>query len=146
MKMRKLVLIITRYFVLAGFIFLNTVSCDKEQNSVIPYVPVSFTINLNILNDLTVPGNSVFFPGVGFGGVIVYCELQGSYYAFDATCTNEIRQNCKVKNDGILGTCECCGSKFILLGGGYPSQGPATAPLKNYRVAFLDNYTLRVYN
>ncbi len=144
--MWKLLLKITRYFVLTAFILLNSVSCDKEQNSLIPNIPFSFTINLNIINELTVPGNSYYFPNTGFGGVIVYCELPGSYYAFDAACTNEVSQNCKVKNDGVLGTCDCCGSKFILLGGGFPTEGPATAALRNYQVAVLDDYTLRVYN
>lgn len=135
-----------KYFVLFIFIVLNLNSCDEEQITLIPNVPVSFTIDLNILNDLTVPGNSVYFPGVGFGGVIVYCELPGSYYAFDATCTHEISATCKLNNEGILGTCECCSSQFILLGGGYPSEGPATAPLKNYNVSFINNSILRIYN
>ena len=132
--------------VIFSFIFLNISSCKKDHNSVIPYVPVSFTINLNLLNDLTVPGNSMYFPNVGYGGVIVYCELPDSYYAFDATCTYEVENRCIVKNDGVVGTCECCGSKFILLGGGFPSEGPASVALKSYKVTLLNNSTLLVYN
>jgi hypothetical protein len=37
------------------------VACDKEKHRVIPYVPVYLTINLNIVNELMVPENSVFF-------------------------------------------------------------------------------------
>src|SRR6056297_2690160 len=59
-------------------------SCDKDYNEIIPDVPVTFSINLNIANELTVPGNSVLFPYEGYGGVIVYCKMPGSYYAFDA--------------------------------------------------------------
>ena len=121
-------------------------SCDKEDNTIIPNVHVSFVINLNIINELTVPGNSVLFPQYGFGGVIVYCELPGSYYAFDATCTYEASSICHLKNEGVLGTCDCCGSQYVLIGGGYPSEGPATVPLKTYNVSFVDNAALRVYN
>lgn len=144
--MRQLFLKRVKYFACFIFILLNFNSCDKEQTTLIPYVPVNFNIDLNILNELTVPGNSAFFPEFGFGGVIVYCELPGSYYAFDAACTHEISSTCKLGNEGILGTCECCGSQFILLGGGFPSDGPAKSPLKNYNVSFLNNSTLRVYN
>lgn len=123
-----------------------TFSCDKINDSVVPNVPFSFTVDLNIINDLTIPGNSVFFPGAGFGGVIIYCEIPGSYYAFDATCTYEISQTCKIVNEGVLGTCSCCASQFILIGGAFPSRGPAAAPLKQYNVSQLNSSTLRIYN
>ena len=123
-----------------------SLSCDKNENTIIPYVPVSFTINLNIINDLNVPGNSVYFPGAGFGGVVVYCELPGSYYAFDAACTYEVSTTCKAVNEGVVGTCSCCGSQFIFLSGAYPSKGPAAMPLKQYNVSQLNSFTLRVYN
>ena len=144
--MNKLVLKSGKYLIFFLILFFGTNSCDKIQDSVIPNVPFSFTINLNIANDLTIPGNSLFFPNVGFGGVIVYCELPGTYYAFDATCTYEISQNCKIKNEGVLGTCSCCESQFILIGGAYPAKGPAAAPLKQYEVSNVNNFTLRVYN
>jgi Rieske Fe-S protein len=127
-------------------IFVLLFSCDKYQNEIIPNVPVSFTINLNIINDLTIPGNSVLFSNFGFGGVVVYCELPGMYYAFDATCTHEASNNCTIENEGVLATCKCCGSQFILLSGAYPSKGPAEMPLKQYNVSQLNTNTLRVYN
>ena len=123
-----------------------SVSCDKIQDSQVPYVHVDFTINLINTNELTIPGNSVFFPIAGYSGVIVYCELEDSYYAYDATCTYEISQTCKIENEGVLGTCSCCGSEFFLLGGAYPASGPAAAPLKQYNVSRLNDFTLRVYN
>jgi Rieske Fe-S protein len=143
-KMGQLVLKTAKYFIFYILIAV-TVSCDKVQDSQIPNVPFSFTINLNIANDLTIPGNSAFFPG-GYGGVIVYCELSGQYFAFDATCTYEISQTCKIENEGVLGTCSCCESQFILIGGAFPSKGPAAAPLKQYNVSQVNSFTLRVYN
>jgi Rieske Fe-S protein len=143
--MRQLVLKRVKYFIFYVLIILS-ISCDKVQDSLIPNVPVAFTINLNIANGLTIPGNSMFIPNEGFGGVIVYCELPGTYYAFDATCSHEISQTCKIKNEGILGTCSCCESQFLFIGGAFPSKGPAAAPLRQYNVSQINNFTLRVYN
>lgn len=128
------------------FFILFSNSCDKIQDSQVPDVPFSFTINLTIANELTIPGNSMYFPGAGYGGVIVYCEMTDIYYAFDATCTHEIRQTCKVVNSGVLGECSCCKSKFLFTGGAYPASGPAAAPLRQYQVSKVNSFTLRVYN
>lgn len=143
--MRQLVLKRAKFFILY-ILILASPSCDKVQDSQVPNIPFSFTIDLNIANELTIPGNSMFFPHIAYGGVIVYCELPDSYYAYDATCTHEISQTCKIKNEGVLGTCSCCGSQFILIGGAFPSQGPAAAPLKQYNVSQLNSFTLRIYN
>jgi nitrite reductase/ring-hydroxylating ferredoxin subunit len=121
-------------------------SCDKVQDSQVPNIPFSFTIDLILANDLTIPGNSLYFPAGGYGGVIVYCADLDEYYAYDATCTYEISQTCKVVNSGVLGECSCCGSKFLLTGGAYPAKGPAAAPLRNYNVSKVNSYKLRVYN
>lgn len=141
--MKELVLKSGKYLLIfTMFVFMNS-SCDKVDSQ-IPDVYVDLPINLSINNELTIPGNSLYFPGVGFGGIIVYCETEGSYYAFDAACTNEINSSCKVVNEGLLGTCSCCESQFILIGG-YPSDGPASAPLKQYKTSLYGNI-LRVYN
>ncbi|WP_297086812.1 hypothetical protein [uncultured Draconibacterium sp.] len=133
---------IKQLFFLSLF-FLMYSSCD-EIDSEIPDVPVSLNIDLGIWNDLTVPGNSVFFQNFGFGGIIVYCEIEGSYYAFDAACTNEINPSCKVANEGVVGKCSCCESEFIFIGG-TPTKGPAAAPLRQYKTSLSGNM-LRVYN
>ena len=135
-----------KYFIFSLFLTLVNSSCDKLNNSPVPDVYVSFTVNLNIANALTIPGNSVLFPGFGFGGVIVYCELPGSYYAFDAACTYEASKSCIVKNEGVLADCPCCGSQFVLISGAYPTEGPAALPLKQYNVSIVNDFTLRVYN
>jgi len=141
-----LVLKLRKYFAFSLLLLLLSSSCDKVQDSQVPNVPFSFTINLDVVNQLRIPGNSMFFPGAGYGGVIVYCELENSYYAYDATCTHEISQTCKVKNEGVLGTCSCCKSEFILIGGAFPSSGPAAAPLRQYNVSIVNSSLLRVYN
>lgn len=144
--MRQLVLKFSKYFFSFLFLVLFFPSCDKINDSPIPDVYVSFTVNLVIANELNVPGNSVLFPGYGFGGVIISCEAPGSWYAFDAACTYEASRSCIVENDGVLADCPCCGSQFVLLGGAYPTNPPATLPLKQYNVSLLNSSTLRIYN
>jgi Rieske Fe-S protein len=144
--MQQLVLKWGKYFILYFVLTLVSSSCDKIVDSPIPEIYVSYTINLNIVNELNVPGNSVFFPNAGYGGLIVYCELPGSWYAFDAACTYEASRNCIVKNDGVLADCPCCGSQFVLISGAYPTKSPATLPLKQYNVSVLNSFSIRVYN
>lgn len=121
-------------------------SCDKMYESNIPDVYVNFQIDLNIVNQLTIPGSSVTFPGVGYGGLIVTCYGAGEWYAFDASCTHEISRNCIVKEEGGIGECPCCGSQYVLIGGGYPVKGPSSMPLKQYHVSMVNPQRLRVYN
>ena len=129
---------------LVSFTFLY--ACDKEKYEVIPYVPVYLTVNLNIVNDLMVPGNSVFFGGQGYGGIIIYCFEPGNiYYAYDGACTHEISTSCRVRNEGVLATCPCCNSQFFLMGEAYPSKGPASFPLQQYQTSVMGN-TLLIYN
>ncbi len=124
---------------------LVPLSCKDEQNQIIPYVPVAFNINLTTFNQLKVPGNSEYIRGVGYGGIIVYCQFEGSYFAYDAACPHEALASCRVVNEGVLGTCACCGSQFVLMDSAYPSKGPAQFPLQQYHVSVINN-SLRIYN
>ena len=134
-----------KYFILFVLLLVVSASCSKIDYP-IPDVPVSYQINLNIANDLTIPGNSMYFGNAGFGGIIVYCEIPGSWYAFDAACSYEASRSCIVKNDGVLAECPCCGSTYVLLSGAYPTKSPASIPLKQYNVSLINNFTLRIYN
>jgi Rieske Fe-S protein len=128
------------------FILISSNSCNDIQESEVPDIPFSFLINLITDNELTIPGNSKYYPYAGYGGVIVYCETPESYYAYDATCTYEVSKNCRLVNNSVEGECTCCKSKFIFLGGGYPIKGQAVAPLRQYQVSMVNSFTLRVYN
>jgi nitrite reductase/ring-hydroxylating ferredoxin subunit len=141
----QLVLKSGKFLFVFFILFITSNACDEIQDSQVPNVPFSFTINLTIANELTIPGNSLFFPG-GYGGVIVFCETTDVYYAYDATCTYEVSHTCKVVNSGVLGECSCCKSKYLFAGGGYPAKGPAAAPLRPYNVSKVNSFTLRVYN
>lgn len=158
--MRQLVLKSGKYFFIFLFLITISVSCDKIQDSQVPNVPFSFTVNIINEPNLNVAGNAVFFPGVGYGGVIVYCAMAGEeYYAYDATCTHELNSTCAVIKDedidpikcpcllnSFIVTCECCDSQFgVADGAAYPMSGPAIAPLKHYKTT-ISNNILRVYN
>lgn len=130
-----------RFFLLPGkgwlaiLLLILMGGCTKEQESVIPYVKVDFYLNLATYNNLIIPGNSQYFPVEGVSGVIVMCVNQMQYYAFDAACPYEANGICKVEADAsTIGQCECCGSEYSLFGGGYPTSGPTTENLKQYRV------------
>ncbi|MDD2381471.1 MAG: hypothetical protein WCY58_08100 [Mariniphaga sp.] len=143
--MHHLILKYGKYFIFSLYFILATPACDDIIESPIPDVFVSFTIDLNIVNELYHEGMSVFFPLVGYGGVIVYCEQPGIYYAFDAACPYDIRPDCIVKNEGPLADCPCCGSQFLLINGD-PIKPPASVPLKQYHVSLLNSTTLRIHN
>ena|SRR5690554_5647822 len=141
-------LVITRWRYLIYFFFLWFIlpSCDKVNDSPIPEASFTFTIDLIIENQLNNPNGSAFFPYAGFGGVIIYCEYPGIWYAYDASCTYEASRNCILKLDGALAECPCCSSQFILSAGGYPGKAPATIPLKQYHVSLMNNNTLMIFN
>jgi len=142
--MKELIYKRRKYLLFLTVVFLFSLSCDKIDSQ-IPDIPFSFPINLNIYNELTVPGNSLYFSGYGFGGVIVSYLSEGEYYAYDAACTNEISSGCRVVPEGLIGTCSCCESQYTLIYSGNPVSGPAPAPLKLYHTSLLGN-TLQVYN
>lgn len=143
--MRQLVRKSGKYLFFFILVTLATSSCE-EIDSQIPEVPVSINLNLSIYNELSSGGNSIIFPHAGFGGVIVYCETPGTYYAYDAACTHEISNSCTLNIEGALGTCSCCESKYVFTGTAYPVEGQATAPLKQYKVSFAGGNSIRIYN
>ena len=131
---------------------LLVASC-KDDDEYIPYVQVSFTIDLDKRNDMTITGNSDYYEYAGYAGVIVVCiqydvvsPSSSIYYAYDAACTYEISKNCSVisENNGVNATCTCCGSEYTLFGG-IPLSGDASKPLKEYNVSVLNN-RIHVYN
>lgn len=121
-------------------------ACDSDQDY-IPYVRVKFNVDLTVYNQLTVSGYSMLFENEGYGGVIVFCEYYdvvtpsaSLYYAYDATCTNEISADCSlaVEGNSVNAVCSCCGSEYSLFGG-YPFKGLASQALKSYNIAVLGN-------
>lgn len=134
------------FSVLVLFAVLSFSGC-KEQQEYIPYVPVDFSVDLNRFNSLTSTGYSMLYPYDGYGGVIIYCEYydittpaNSIYHAFDATCTFEVSDSCSIVNEGngINAVCPCCGSTYTLFDG-FPINGDAQYPLKEYNISILGN-------
>lgn len=134
---------IKRFSLRISFLFVLFLAfspaCKDDFNSSIPYVEVNFSFNLSNANGLTTVGFPVYFNG-GYGGIVII-NADYSYYAYDVTCPYEIDFNCRIEGDGPIGTCPCCGSQYNLLDGGYVigGTGPATEPLKQYRVTSSGN-------
>ena len=136
------------HFLIVILIFSLFTTCSDDQNSFLPYKPVDFYISLSNYNHLTIPGNSITYPQYGFAGIIVMCVNSNEYYAFDACCPYEILTTCRVEveqidnlgSNGLIfssspsGKCKCCGSEYMLFGGGYSIKGPSSRPLQQYQV------------
>lgn len=136
----------------ALFMLLFLHGCNDDQEY-IPYVPVNFSVNLTIMNELTTTGYSRLFEAEGYGGVIVFCEFYdvvtpsaSIYHAYDATCTNEISKDCTLssENNNVTALCSCCSSEYSLFDG-FPYKGDATVALKTYNVSIVSN-KLQIYN
>lgn len=136
--MAEMIKRLSKYFIFLLIFLIAGVSCDKTQESIIPSVTFYFKIDLTKPGNssLNIPGVSTFIPGVGYGGIIIYCAEQGVHYVYDVTCPYEVSLSCKIESKGsdIVGECPCCKSKFILLGG-YPTEGPAPESLRQYKVS-----------
>lgn len=65
----------------------------------------------------------------GFGGVLLVCDYDGEYRAFDLACPVECRSNIRIRpvlNDGEpRGECPVCGSTYDIFRYGGPLSGPA---------------------
>ena len=140
---------------------MTVISCAKDQNSFVPYVPVGFYINLAVNNHLTIPGNSYTDKTQGYAGVTVICISSDppQYYAFDACCPYEGLPTCSVNPVPIKalssptvifssessGTCKCCGSIYSLWSGS-PTKGPSLHYLKVYQAQLIAGDQLYVHN
>jgi nitrite reductase/ring-hydroxylating ferredoxin subunit len=135
------------------FFFFVPMGCESDQEHSIPWVEVKLSIDLGINNGLKVPAYSMKIPEAGYSGVLVLCgyydhyaPAQSEYFAYDATCTYEVSQDCslEIESNSLYATCPCCGSKFYLMGG-IPVEGPAPKSLKRYNIR-LSGEKLWVYN
>lgn len=131
---------------LLPLVLLST-KCDTGGYQ-IPYTRVD--LNLNIIGELGNPAvGSITLIDGGANGLIVYREDFGLFHVYDRTCTMYPEHNAAVVEDedflDILFTCPECKSKYLLLTGADPIEGPATFPLHEY-FSRVDGDLLHVYN
>lgn len=129
-------------------LLISTTSCEDIDNHRLP--PVAVNIVFSTLGDWTTygvagPGQSRQFikaeriPAgyfykesefTGFGGVLLLCDPNGSYTAFDLACPVECRANIRVEWEtgtqqaGIM-RCPECGSRYDVYSYGTAVSGKA---------------------
>lgn len=131
------------------FLFLISlflISCESDLNvdTSIPQMPVYF--NLSLMKDapelIGIGACKTFIQPIhisdamGYGGIIIYHNVNDGYYAYDAACPYECDKNIRVVPDASgIAVCPKCSSKFdIGFGSGTPSKGPAKYNLRIYQV------------
>jgi len=133
-----------KFYLIAGIVALQLISCDDTYHSSIPDFPVQLDLNLtasyptfrNSYNKYMVFQTKRYETDyLGYGGILVYTGLDGGYYAFDLSCPYEHKQTTRVKpNDKAQAICDSCGTVFnIGYGIGDPSSGPAKETLRRYK-------------
>ena len=150
LKVQKMVQLsrnVSKAILICFFVSIGINGCKKDYTSVIPYVHVYFSFNPASYIELNIPGGAVSFSGIGFGGLIVFKDFEGSstpLLAFDAACTYEVNPTIRVTVDGSgVAVCPKCKSQFILIGGGgSPVKGPAVEPLKQYQAQYANGSIL----
>jgi len=131
--------------ILVPLLFLST-QCENSGYQ-IPYERVD--LHLNIISELGNPAlNTVAVVDGGVSGLLVFREDFGIFHVYDRTCTQYPDHIESVEPDaefdGVY-TCPECKSKYLLLTGADPIEGPATFPLHEY-FSRVDGDLLHVYN
>lgn len=139
---------------------LLTTSCEKVDNHRLP--PASVGINFNTIGDwqlfgvsgagqtrefIRQEGKPAGYPykageNTGFGGILLVCDPNGEYLAYDLACPVEAKPEIRVQYDTsseIAGIVRCpkCGSTYNLYANGTPASGEALKlkyGLEAYRV------------
>ena len=127
---------------LFGFLFLMILTaCGKNQDNIIPYVPVNFNSPLAnpALLKLKSVGGAVVITGYGYAGLILYRSSEG-IMAYDRCSTVNPEKKCAVTLDDptISVTDLCSGAKFLLMDGS-AAKAPAQYPLRRYQVIVTSN-------
>ena len=129
-----------------GALVLLQSRCNDTQQF-IPYVPVDFSVNVNLpaYIDLSVPSGHVVVNG-GSQGIILYRYTLDQFVALDRHSTFDIPANCQVEvaEDGLLITDPCSNSEWLIIDGSVIS-GDAIYPLHRYATQWNDPI-LRVFN
>jgi hypothetical protein len=86
--------------------------------------------------------------GYDNNGIIVYRASQDEFYAFDRTCTYDVKKSIAVEIDdsGLIAECPECGSQYVLPNIGFPTEtSPSKYQLRQYKTSF-DGLIVHVYN
>ena len=127
-------------------------SCNKDNvESPIPNVAFDITLNLSLplYSDLLHPMGGIVYVNTGSKGVAILRIGQDQFAVFDRHCPYNVSQGCVVVEDpdniAALKDDMCCSSRFNMVNGGLPEEGPAVTGLKPYNYTF-NGTSLRIYN
>ncbi|MDR1730179.1 MAG: hypothetical protein LBR52_05910 [Prevotellaceae bacterium] len=141
--MKKTIIRLFILLFLAGFSF----SCEKRIESSIPDYEVYIETNPKQYAELSIPCSAVeyvYTPGVpvpanfrfGYGGVLIYRNLEGKIRSCDLACPVEARPDIRVKVTMPYAECAVCGSRFDLSWElAVPVSGPAKESLRSYHAS-----------
>ncbi len=124
--------------------------CNDNQQDYIPEVKVNFEVDLFLpsYTDLNIVGGSYIDTTRGYKGIIIYRATESDFYAFDQACPYDPYDDealVVVDPWESIAVDYHCGSKFLLTDG-FPIEGPAELPLKQYNASLIDGHLLRIYN
>jgi hypothetical protein len=132
-----------KYIYVSWFSIILLSACsDPVTGDGIPIVLVDETINLNNYQyqDLNVVGGYVYL-NAGVRGIIIYRSSASEYLAIERNCTFQPMDPCadvKVDVSTLFLVDTCCNSTFDF--NGFPTGGPATLPLRQYKTSLNQNY------
>ena len=135
-------------------IFILLVSCSGNSNNdencrFLLDIGVNRQIDLNLFpfTELLFPGNSVYVPNEGNGGIIIATTTGNDFYAWDAADPNHAQSSCSgLDPEGLFATCGCeDANQYELVNGTAVGENDLRCALKNYRVQQSGN-TLLVFN
>ena len=131
--------------ILMTFLLAST-TCESNEYR-IPYAVVD--LHLNIISELGNPAlYSYTFHDGGANGLIIYREDHAVFHVYDRTCTQyPDHEKAVVADEEFEGVFICpeCNSKYLLLTGGDPIEGPATFGLQEY-YSVVEGDLLHIYN
>ncbi len=130
-------------------------SCRNDANSNVPSYPVQLDLDIyRLYPHFVVEGGFQVMTFtekrwdsdyLGYGGVIVWVNLEGKYCAADMTCPHCLQPKQPVFVDGLYAVCPVCGEHFDLTTYAFPTMGKADQPLRPYNATF-SNGILRIRN
>ncbi len=133
-------------------VFTSLYSCnDKNVTSPIPNIPFDFTLNLSLplYEPLMFPMGGIVFVSGGSKGIAILRVSTDQFVVYDRHCPYKTEEGCIVVEDpdniAVLIDDACCSSRFNMINGGLPDNGPAVVGLKSYKYTF-NGSILRVYN
>jgi nitrite reductase/ring-hydroxylating ferredoxin subunit len=136
-----------KVFLIPLFLITIIIGCHKDSptaTSGVPNVAVNISVDVYAggYSSLLVIGGWLYVTG-GYDGIILFCNGNGSYLAFDRGCPYDCETNTKaivnVQASGITAVCPVCGTTYSLYSGTI-TKGPGSIALRQYRTSFDGTY------